>query len=103
MCVKGITNRRPPKVLWDDIIQILGETPNGSLVAICFKEWVARGHNPMNMAWLLEWYPAGGPASQGQARASPAQRSAVLTDEDLAELAAKYNHFDTEEAPCQEP
>jgi hypothetical protein len=59
-CVKGITSRYPPKELYDEIIQVLGNSPKGELLAACRKEWLKRGYNPNAWAWLLDWYPAGG-------------------------------------------
>jgi hypothetical protein len=64
-CVKGITNKYPPKELYDPVIAALGETPDGELLLKCRQEWVARGYNPSSWVWLLEWYPQGIPGKNG--------------------------------------
>ena len=76
-CVKGITSRYPPKELYDDIIQLLGESPNGQLLATCRKEWLRRGYNPGGWPWLFDWYPAGGPPGRNVNGRAPAQESAL--------------------------
>lgn len=59
-CVRGIMNNRyPPVELYDEIIAILGETPDGSFLADCRREWVARGYNAHGWNWLRDWYKNG--------------------------------------------
>ncbi len=90
-CVKGIMegNANPPKVLYDDLIQTLGETPDGPRLARCYKEWVGRGFKPTNYAWVLEWYAKGIPAG-GPTRASPRNNGhAQFTDPSVYEAAGK--------------
>jgi hypothetical protein len=45
--------------LWDEIIKVLGETPDGVKLAECRKEWVARGYNTNSVKWATEWYKNG--------------------------------------------
>lgn len=59
--VRDVTNRYPAKALWDDIIKLLGDEPRIDEVRLCFKEWVRRGFNPTNLAWLDEWFVSGIP------------------------------------------
>ena len=59
--IREITNRYPPKALWDDIIKLLGNEPRIDEVRLCFKEWVGRGFKPTNFAWLDDWYVSGIP------------------------------------------
>jgi len=74
-CVKGILGGRklPPLEMYDAIIELLGERPNGTHMAACRQEWVERGYNRESWKWLTEWYVHGIPAQQGApgARASP--------------------------------
>ena len=60
-CVKGITGRLPNRALYGEVIQTLGEHPDGKKAATCYQEWVKRGFNPNAMTWLTEWYPNGIP------------------------------------------
>ena len=61
-CAKAVNGGRyPPLELYDDIIRILGPTPDGPRLAACRKEWLARGYNPQSWKWLLEWYVRGIP------------------------------------------
>lgn len=74
-CVKGILNGKlPPLELYDDILAILGDRPDGPLLAACRKEWMRRGYNGNGYGWLTDWYAQGGPEPRGasaQPRASP--------------------------------
>ena len=56
---KGIMGRYPDKILWDEIIEATGGTPEPKRLNDCRKEWVARGYNPNSMDWLLSWYRDG--------------------------------------------
>lgn len=73
-CVRGVMGgaTNPPIVLYDEIIETLGETPDGPRLARCYQEWVKRGFKPTNYAWLFDWYVRGIPENgSGGARASP--------------------------------
>ena len=59
--VREVTNRYPPKPIWDDIIKLLGDEPRIEEMRVCFKEWVKPGFNPTNFAWLFDWYVSGIP------------------------------------------
>lgn len=58
---RTITNRYPDKSLHQRIISTLGDQPNADLLGRCYTEWVSRGWNKMNLAWLFDWYPKGEP------------------------------------------
>lgn len=58
-CARGVGGRYPPKEIYDDVIRILGESPDGEKLAACRKTWVGRGYNPNSWNWLLEWYASG--------------------------------------------
>jgi hypothetical protein len=51
--------RYPPKVLWDDLICILGDAPDTLRLAEMKKEWVSRGYNPNSWKWVTSWYVDG--------------------------------------------
>ena len=57
LCALGVARHYPPLEIYDDVINILGEHPDGAKLAECRKEWVKRGYNSGSWNWLLEWYP----------------------------------------------
>ena len=57
--VRQATGRYPPRVLHDPIRAALGDHPSVDRLRECYQVWCARGYNPQNYAWLLEWYAAG--------------------------------------------
>ena len=63
--VRTITNRYPDKALWEQIISAVSGKSAEDIRA-CYTAWVARGFNPTNYAWLLEWVPNGIPALPGR-------------------------------------
>ena len=70
--------RYPPLEMYDRIIEVLGESPDGERLARCRKEWVERGHNRNSWKWLTEWYVEGIPPPY-KARASPREETDWLT------------------------
>lgn len=84
--VRATANTYPPKALWDEIIEKVGEQPNLELMARCFLEWVKKGFKPVNYAWLFDWYLNGGPTSNV---GSNQQRIVG----DAAPKAGKYDHL----------
>ena len=73
LLVKGITGRNPPKALYDKVILIAGEHPDGERAADCYRVWCERGYNANALTWLTEWYVVGVPGRNGNGygRASP--------------------------------
>jgi hypothetical protein len=69
---RSVAHSFPPKEIWDDLILLLGETPDRTRLESCRKEWVSRGYKPTNWAWVTEWYPNGAPMNG--ARGSPVTR-----------------------------
>jgi hypothetical protein len=63
VAVRAILGRFPNKLLWDEIIQILGDTPDLDKLRNCAKEWAKKTSNMGNMVWLFEWYKNGIPLS----------------------------------------
>ena len=72
LLVKGVTGRNPPKALYDKVIAIAGETPDGERAADCYRAWCERGYNPNALTWLTEWYATGIPGRNGNGKGSPA-------------------------------
>ena len=72
LLVKGITGRNPPKALYDKVIAIAGEKPDGERAAECYRAWCERGYNPNALTWLTEWYTTGIPGRNGNGKGSPA-------------------------------
>lgn len=69
-CVRGITSHYPPREMYEQIMQLLGEQPDGKRLAECRHEWIERGYNPARWHWLTDWY-VNGISDNGRARASP--------------------------------
>ena len=65
--ISAVTGRYPRKVLWPRIAREIGEHPDVDRLRECYLSWYARGYNPGNLAWLLEWYKEGGPPSRTRA------------------------------------
>lgn len=65
LCAKGITGHYPPAEIYDDLIRVLGDHPDGEKLAACRKEWITRGYNGNGWAWALEWYPGEIPTKNG--------------------------------------
>jgi hypothetical protein len=57
--VKNIMGKMPPKATHERVVRALGPAPNVERLRTCYEEWCARGYNPRNLAWLLEWYAGG--------------------------------------------
>jgi len=71
--VREVTNRYPPKPIWDEIMKVLGDEPRIEDMRLCFKEWVKLGFNPTNFAWLFDWYVSGIPP-RGSGRQSQVEQ-----------------------------
>lgn len=85
-CVKRLTSRFPPKELYDDIIRVLGDSPDEELLTACRKEWLKRGYNPNSLVWLLEWYPAGGAPGRAIQKSGKPAKTGETWDDVLREL-----------------
>lgn len=97
---REVAKSYPPKELWDKLIQVLGETPNTTLLVECRAEWVERGYNRASWKWATEWYATGVPArTKWPVDSPPKQNTAAyvgaikpnrekqVTTEDLAFMA----------------
>lgn len=78
VCVRGITGRYPSKANYDQVIEILTESPDAEKAAECFKWWTFGGRNPAGLGWL-DWYKNGIPefARKGPVRARAADQPAA--------------------------
>jgi hypothetical protein len=56
-----VTGKYPPKELWDEMIERMGEEIDTVKLKRCWIQWRARGYKPTNFAWALEWYNDGIP------------------------------------------
>ena len=81
-CAYAVNDRKyPPLALFDRLIEILGDRPDGPKLRKCREEWVERGYNPASWKWATEWYVTGIPAKNGAgARASPRGVQPIDTD-----------------------
>ena len=70
LLVKRVTGRNPPKALYDKVIAIAGDAPDGERAADCYRAWCERGYNPNALTWLTEWYATGIPGRNGNGRPS---------------------------------
>ena len=43
-------------MLHKQVLGALGAAPDSERLAECYRAWCARGYNPMNYAWLFDWY-----------------------------------------------
>lgn len=106
--VRTALGHYPKLILYEKIIELLGDHPDGKQVIACATEWATRGGNAENLnTWLFNWYANGIPdkalsgdrkpnaATNGNRNAKPS-----LTDR-AAEYADYYGGGDTKEATRQ--
>lgn len=86
--------RWPDKALWDSFIELLGSTPDEVLLKRCWVAWRGKGFSPTNFAWLLEWYPAGGPQTNGTAKKSNGFGTKRTDADNFAESADFYANYE---------
>lgn len=63
--VRQITKRYPNELLYDEIIETVGESPDEVSLKKCATEWAKRGYNLNNLAWVTDWYVNGIPQRNG--------------------------------------
>lgn len=61
---KTATGYYPTKLLYDQVIETIGDFPDVTRMNQVFVAWVGRGYNPKNLSWL-EWYANGIPERNG--------------------------------------
>jgi hypothetical protein len=57
---REVTGRYPSKVLYEKVIEVVGEKSADDLTPY-FQEWIERGHKPTSVKWLTEWSLTGIP------------------------------------------
>lgn len=60
-----VTGKYPPKELWDEIIDTMGDEIDETALKKCWVKWRVKGFKPTNFAWALEWYRDGIPTENG--------------------------------------
>jgi hypothetical protein len=56
-----LTGFMPRPNNWHAIVSLNGVAFDEKRMVDCYNEWTERGYNERGLAWLLEWYKAGGP------------------------------------------
>ena len=51
----------PNKLVWDDLITVLGDNPDTAKLRQCAKSWLLKDYRIGNLAWVTEWYKNGIP------------------------------------------
>lgn len=80
VAVREIVGRFPDKLIWDEIIQALGESPDLEQLKFCAREWAKKTTNMGNLStWLFDWYVNGLPVSayQGQVQKIEVKQEAI--------------------------
>ena len=65
VAITDITGRLPRKEIHETIISGIGSKIDLDKLRDCRTAWLARGYNPHNFAWALEWYRNGIPSQNG--------------------------------------
>jgi hypothetical protein len=73
---KTATGRYPNKLLYDKVIEALGDFPDVTRLNQVHVEWVGRGYNPQNINWL-DWYVKGIPERNGNGNGKNQQRESA--------------------------
>lgn len=53
---RSVIGRFPPKELYPKVTEIVDARRDADLLQTCWAEWIGRGYNRVNYAWLLDWY-----------------------------------------------
>lgn len=86
MAVRQIIGRYPDKLVWDEIIENLGESPDVEQLTLCAKAWARKTTNIANLdTWLFEWYVSGLPVTSYQ----------KLSPENLANNSQKETRYES--------
>lgn len=87
--VSAESTQFPKKLTWDDIINLLGETPDKLKLQQCAKTWLVKGYNIGNLGWLFDWYVNGIPLKhhkQTHETTSTQTSTSWPTEEELAKM-----------------
>jgi hypothetical protein len=78
LAVKNLIGKHPNKLVWDDLITLLGEDFDQERLRACARAWATVSANMHNLAWIFEWYVHGIPERvKGSRNASTNQDSRV--------------------------
>lgn len=87
---KTATNLYPNKMLFDQVIEILGDFPDVTRLNNVFVAWLGRGFKPTNLTGILDWYvngiPENGNGKHKTQRQSASQRNVQNIRDSLAYL-----------------
>jgi hypothetical protein len=56
VAIQDLTQRYPPKEIWDEIIDQLGTDIDHARLRKCFVTWIGRSYNKQNFDWAFDWY-----------------------------------------------
>lgn len=66
-----LTGKAVPPASLQAVTSLNGTAFDTELMLKCLSAWVSKGWSPTNLAWLLEWYKAGGPPQYTPKYAAP--------------------------------
>ena len=61
VAVRDIRRQFPPKELWDEIIETIGDVPDFEKLRKCYAELLKRGSSKNAFYWCIDWYRDGIP------------------------------------------
>lgn len=62
VAVRELADRFPPKELWQELIEVLGDEPDKERLYECWNEWAKRKYRADNYrGWAIDWYINGAP------------------------------------------
>lgn len=90
-----LTGKPVPPASLQAVTSLNGTAFDTELMLKCLSAWTSKGWSPMNLAWLLEWYKAGGPPQYGKYGQQTQQPAPVVVKSD-AELEAENDKHNAE-------
>jgi hypothetical protein len=100
--VRTALGHYPKIILYEKIIGLLGDHPDGKRVIACATEWATRGGNSENLnTWLFNWYTNGIPdkALNGDVKPYAATNGHRNGKPSLTDRAAEYADYYGGESP----
>lgn len=56
VAIREVTNRYPPKEIWDELIDQIGFDADTVRLRKCYAAWIGYGYNRTNFNWVYDWY-----------------------------------------------
>ncbi len=56
VAIREVTNRYPPKEIWDELIDQVGFDADVVRLRKCYAAWIGYGYNRTNFNWVYDWY-----------------------------------------------